>query len=57
MILLSTNLIFFDILKYCYEYYAPNAYVSEFIERMSAALEENSDMHESIDNNDSDDLI
>ena len=47
----------FDILKYCYENYAHNAYVKEFIERMSAALEENNDMHESIDNYDSDDLI
>ena len=47
----------FDILKYCYENYAHNAYVKEFIERMSAALEENNDMHESIDNYDSDDSI
>ena len=46
-----------DILKYCYENYAHNAYVKEFIERMSAALEENNDMHESIDNYDSGDLI
>ena len=29
-----------DILKYCYENYAHNACVKEFIERMSAALEE-----------------
>ena len=57
MILLSTNLKFFDILKYCYENYAHNAYVKEFIERMSAALEENNDMHESIYNYDSVDLI
>ena len=47
----------FDILKYCYENYAPNAYVNEFIERMSATLEENNDMHESIDNYDSVDSI
>src|SRR3989337_4266048 len=57
MILLSTNLNFFDIVKYCYENYAPNAYVNEFIERMSATLEENNDMHESIDNYDSIDSI
>jgi hypothetical protein len=48
---------FFDILKYCYENYASNAYVKQFIERMSVALGENNDMHESIDNYDSDDLI
>ena len=47
----------FAILKYCYENYASNAYVSEFIERMSTALEENSDLHESIDNCDSVDSI
>ena len=47
----------FAILKYCYENYASNAYVSEFIERMSTALEENNDTHESIDNHHSDDLI
>src|SRR3989337_218663 len=47
----------FDILKYCYENYAPNAYVNEFIERMSTALEENNDTYESIDNHDSDDSI
>ena len=47
----------FDILKYCYENYAHNAYVKEFIERMTIALEENNDMHKSIDNYDSDDLI
>ena len=46
----------FDILKYCYENYAHNVYVKEFIERMIVALEENNDTHESIDN-DSDDLI
>ena len=46
-----------DILKYCYENYAHNAYVKEFIERMTVALEENNDMHESIDNYDSDDFI
>jgi mannose/fructose/N-acetylgalactosamine-specific phosphotransferase system component IID len=40
----------FDILKYCYENYAHNVYVKEFIERMTVALEENNDMHESIDN-------
>ena len=57
MILLSTNLKFFDILKYCYENYAHNARVKEFIERMSVALEENNDMHESVDNDDSDDLV
>src|SRR3989337_2176866 len=33
----------FDILKYCYENYAHNAYVKEFIERMAIALEENND--------------
>ena len=48
---------FFDILKYCYESYAHNVYVKEFIERMTVALEENNGMHESIDNYDSDDLI
>ena len=47
----------FAILKYCYENYAHNVYVKEFIERMTVALEENNDMHESIDNYDSDDLI
>ena len=47
----------FDILKYCYENYAHNVYVKEFIERMTIALEENNDMHESIDNYDSIDLI
>ena len=47
----------FDILKYCYENYAHNVYVKEFLERMTVALEENNDMHESIDNDDSDDLI
>jgi hypothetical protein len=47
----------FAILKYCYENYASNAHVSEFIERMSAALEENNDMHESLDNCDSVDSI
>ena len=31
----------FDILKYCYENYAHNVYVKEFIERMTIALEEN----------------
>jgi hypothetical protein len=46
-----------DILKYCYENYAPNAYVNEFTERMYATLEENNDMHESIDNYDSVDSI
>ena len=46
-----------DILKYCYENYAHNVYVKEFIERMTIALEENNDMHESIDNFDSVDLI
>ena len=35
---------FFSILKYCYENYALNAYVNEFIEGMVAALEENNDM-------------
>ena len=48
---------FFAILKYCYDNYASNAYVKEFIEIMTVALEENNDMHESIDNYDSDDLI
>ena len=46
-----------DILNYCYENYAHNAYVKEFIERMTIALEENNYMHESIDNYDSDGLI
>ena len=44
------------ILKYCYENFAHNAYVKEFIERMTVALEQNNDMHESIDNA-SDDLL
>ena len=47
----------FDILKYCYENYAHNVYVKEFIERMTVALEENNDMNGSIDNYYSDDLI
>ena len=46
-----------DILKYCYEKYAHNAYVKEFIEKMTVALEENNDMHESVDNYDYDVLI
>ena len=50
----SENLV---ILKYFYENYAHSVYVKEFIERMNVALEENNDMHESIDNYDSDDLI
>ena len=45
------------ILKYCNENLAHNVYVQEFIERMTIALEENNDMHESIDNDDSDDFI
>ena len=45
------------ILKYCNENFAHNVYVQEFIERMTVALEENNDMHESIDNDDSDDLV
>ena len=44
-------------LKNCYENYASNAYVSEFIRRMTAALEENNDMHELRDNYDFVDLI
>ena len=44
------------ILQYCNENFAHNVYVQEFIVRMTVALEENNDMHESIDN-DSDDLI
>ena len=47
----------FDILKYCYENYAHNVHVKEFIEKMTIASKENNDMHESIDNYDSDDLI
>ena len=47
----------FDMLKYCYENYAHNVYVKEFIERMTVACEKNNDMHESIDNYDSNDLI
>ena len=43
----------FDIL----ENYAHNVYVKEYIERMIVASEENNDMHESIDNYDSNDLI
>ena len=46
-----------DILKYCYQNIAHNVYVKEFIGRMNVALVENNDMHESIDNDDSDDLI
>ena len=45
------------ILKYCNENLAHNVYVQEFIERMTVASKENNDMHESIDNHDSDDLI
>ena len=40
----------FDKLKYCYENYAHNVYVKEFIERIT-------NMHESVDNYDSNDLI
>ena len=47
----------FATLKYCYENYAPNAYVSEYIKSVFATLEEKDDMHESIDNYDSDDSI
>ena len=45
------------ILKYCNENLAHNFYVQEFTERMIVASEENNDMHESIDNDDSDDLV
>ena len=45
------------ILKYCNENFAHNVCVQDFIERMTVALEENNDMHESIDNDDSDDLV
>ena len=38
----------FDILKYCYENYAHNVYVKEFIKKMTIASKENNDMHESI---------
>ena len=48
---------FLDILEYCYENYAHNVYVKEFIERMNVGSKENNDMHESIDNYDSGDLI
>ena len=34
----------------CYQNYASDAYVKEFVERMSPPLRENNDMHESIDN-------
>src|SRR3990170_2468064 len=47
----------FATLKYCYKNYAPNAYVSEYIKGVFATLEEKDDMHESIDNSDSVDLI
>jgi hypothetical protein len=47
----------FATLKYYYENYAPNAYVSEYIKGVFATLEEKDDMHESIDNSDSIDLI
>jgi hypothetical protein len=47
----------FATLNYCFENYAPNAYVSEYIKSVFAALEEKDDMHESIDDYDSDDLI
>ena len=40
-----------------HENLAHNVYVQEFVERMTVALEENNDMHESIDIDDSDDLI
>ena len=46
-----------DILKYCYENYAHNVYVKEFIGRIIVAWEENNNMYESIDNYDSNDLI
>ena len=45
------------ILKYCNENLAHNVYVQEFIEKMTVALEENNDMHESVDNDDSNDFI
>jgi hypothetical protein len=44
-------------LKSCYESYASNAYVSEYIKSVFATLEEKDDMHESIDNSDFVDLI
>ena len=50
----------FVILKYCNENLAHNVYVQEFIERMTVALEENNDIHESgesADNDDSDDFV
>ena len=45
------------ILKYCNENFTHNVHVQEFIERMTVALEKNNYMHESIDNDDSDDLV
>src|SRR3989337_4227036 len=47
----------FATLKYCFENYTPNAYVSEYIKSVFSTLEEKDDMHESIDNSDSVDLI
>jgi hypothetical protein len=47
----------FATLKYYYENYAPNAYVSDYIKSLFATLEEKDDMHESIDNSYFVDLI
>src|SRR3990170_3452392 len=47
--LLFTNLIFFAILKYCYENYASNAYVKEYIEEVPAVQEETNILLESME--------
>src|SRR3990170_8113204 len=47
--LLFTNLIFFAILKYCYENYASNAYVKEYIEEVPAIQEETNILQESME--------
>ena len=47
--LLFTSLKIFAILKYCYKNYASNTYVKEFIERMTAALEETNILQESME--------
>jgi hypothetical protein len=39
----------FDILKYCYENYECNAFIDEFMKKMSAALEETNLLQESLE--------
>ena len=47
--LLFTNLNFFSILEYCYENYASNAYVKQFIKKVSAVQEETNILQEAME--------